>query len=137
MGPNTELRAQRAAKEVTLPTGPRLCFDDLAKRYGITLEQLASMVDREKRRTDLNARERECLISYASGEKIDDTAAKICLSPKTINVYLNSCGQKLGLRSRIKALHYCILAGWIEPGDGLSDEARASAEKQRNGGEGE
>jgi len=128
---NAALRFQRAAREVTLPTGPLVSFDDIAKSHHISLEQLKWACEREERRTKLTAREREVLIAYASGVEHGEIAETLGIGPKTSRFHTQKCSKKLGLSNRVLALHYCILAGWIEPGQGLSNVARASAERQR------
>lgn len=129
--PNAELRAQRATKDVALPTGPRLSFQDLADHYHIGLEQLESMVKRERQRTCLTTREREVLIWYAKGEQVKNSASTLGISSRTAETHLYNCLRKLQLTSTRMAVNYCILAGWMEPGDGLPPTARASAERQR------
>jgi DNA-binding NarL/FixJ family response regulator len=128
---NTALRAQRAAMEVILPRGPQVSFADIAKRFRVSLEQLEWTVERERRRRSVTKREREVLIAYADGAQHKEIAEMLGITEKTSRCYMQRCSKKLDIRNRVLALHYCILANWIEPGVGLSDVARASAEKYR------
>lgn len=135
IGPNAYLRAQKAAKEVVLPAGPKISLQDIAERYHVTIDQLVSMVEQERRRTTLTEREKEVLISYAGGRLRKEIAADLGLSLRTVHRHLDNCRRKLGLNTKTKVLEFCILAGWMHPGQGLSAAALVSAEKYREEGQ--
>lgn len=122
--PNTHKRLLDAAKEVRLPTGPRVTFEEIAARFHVSIPQLKRIIEREERRHTLTAREKEVLIAYAQGEVLK------LLSPstKTTSAHLTNIKRKFALwGNRTRAVHYCIMAGWIPLGFGLSDELKASA----------
>lgn len=122
--PNTHKRLLDAAKEVRLPAGPRTTFEDIAERFHVSIPQLKKIIEREERRHTLTAREKEVLIAYAQGEILKH----ISVSEKTASAHLTNIKRKFGLwGNRAKAVHYCIMAGWIPLGFGLSDELKASA----------
>ena len=52
----------------------------------------------------------------ALGKSLNDIAAELSLSPKTIGTYHTSLLEKLGLRNDIELTHYALDHGLIERG---------------------
>jgi DNA-binding NarL/FixJ family response regulator len=61
----------------------------------------------------LTSREREVLHLAAQGETSSSTAAKLCISPRTVEVHRARVMQKLGLRNRTELIHFAIRRGII------------------------
>lgn len=116
-------RLLAAAREVRLPTGPQPTFTEIAARFNVSLSRLEQIIDREKRRHRLTACEREVLIAYASGEIVK----RISATESTADKHIANMKRKLGIHNRADATHYCIMAGWIPLGYGLSEQAKISA----------
>jgi two-component system invasion response regulator UvrY len=64
----------------------------------------------------LSERELQVLMMVARGIKVNDIAAKLCVSPKTVNSYRYRLFAKLGVRSDVALAHVAIRHGLLEPG---------------------
>jgi two-component system invasion response regulator UvrY len=62
----------------------------------------------------LSAREYQVLQMVALGKSLNEIAAELSLSPKTIGTYHTSLLEKLGLRNDIQLTHYALDHGLIE-----------------------
>lgn len=65
----------------------------------------------------LSERELQVLMMVARGLKVHDIAAKLCVSPKTVNSYRYRLFAKLGVRSDVALAHVAIRHGLLEPGN--------------------
>jgi two-component system response regulator NreC len=61
----------------------------------------------------LSTREREVLHLSAQGLTSHDAAAKLCISPRTVEVHRARVMQKLGLHNRTELIHYAIRRGLL------------------------
>lgn len=64
---------------------------------------------------DINEREKEFLILACSELTYNEIAAKMFLSPKTIDGYRNSLFEKLTIKSRVGLVLFAIRNGYFEP----------------------
>lgn len=65
-------------------------------------------------REQLSRRELQVLRMVALGQSLNDIAAELSLSPKTISTFHTSLLKKLGLRNDIQLTHYALDHGLIE-----------------------
>lgn len=56
----------------------------------------------------LSEREMQVLIMIASGQKVNDIAEQLCLSPKTVNSYRYRIFEKLNINSDVELTHLAI-----------------------------
>lgn len=61
----------------------------------------------------LTSREREVLHMAAQGMTSSETAGRLCISPRTVEVHRARVMQKLGLRNRTELIHFAIRQGII------------------------
>jgi len=61
----------------------------------------------------LTSREREVLILAAQGLTGAETAARLCISPRTVESHRSRLMQKLGLRNRAELIHYAVRQGIV------------------------
>jgi len=61
----------------------------------------------------LTAREREVLHLAAQGMTSSETAKRLCISPRTVEVHRARVMQKLGLHNRTELIHFAIRRGII------------------------
>jgi two-component system, NarL family, response regulator NreC len=61
----------------------------------------------------LTSREREVLHMAAQGMTSSQTAGRLCISPRTVEVHRARVMQKLGLRNRTELIHFAIRQGII------------------------
>jgi two-component system invasion response regulator UvrY len=62
----------------------------------------------------LSRRELQVLRMVARGKSLNDIAAELSLSPKTISTFHASLLEKLGLRNDVQLTHYALDQGLIE-----------------------
>ena len=65
----------------------------------------------------LSTREREVLHLAAQGLTSTETANKLCISPRTVEVHRARVMQKLGLHNRTELIHYAIRRGILPKDD--------------------
>ena len=61
----------------------------------------------------LTTREREVLHLAAQGMTSSETAGRLCISPRTVEVHRARVMQKLGLHNRTELIHFAIRRGII------------------------
>lgn len=109
---------KRSASEVlieairTVATGG--CYYD-AKLTGKALAAQigAANPPNQTSRQMLSRREKEVLILLAWGHSSKEIAARLDLSPKTVETYKVRIGDKLGLRSRTEFVRYALHQKWL------------------------
>jgi two-component system, NarL family, invasion response regulator UvrY len=70
---------------------------------------LKQLDDRAKNPIDLiSEREMQILIMITSGQKVNEIADKLCLSPKTVNSYRYRLFEKLEIDSDVELTHFAI-----------------------------
>lgn len=62
----------------------------------------------------LSEREIEVLQLLAEGYGVKETAAKLAISPRTLETYRARAVEKLGLRSRAEIVRYALRQGWLK-----------------------
>lgn len=113
----------------------QLTSEQIAARFGISVLELREVIRRD--RHILTRRERETVLLLARGLSYKEIATELGIeSGKTVGAHAYNAYRKLDIHSPVQALHWCLLAGWMdEPGQGLSEAARASAERAKQEGE--
>lgn len=72
-------------------------------------------------RSSLSPRETEVLAALAQGESVADMAARLHLSPDTIETHLRNARNKLGVSSRLEAVVEALRLGLVAPPGELPD----------------
>jgi DNA-binding NarL/FixJ family response regulator len=67
--------------------------------------------------------EREVLAHVALGRHVPDIAARLGLSPRTVETVLRRVRTKLGLRDRVKLARFAMRTGLVTPYDANGDES--------------
>jgi DNA-binding NarL/FixJ family response regulator len=113
--------------------GPDITFEEMADKLHVSLAQMEQAIRREKARLQFTPREKQVIVSYARGVVGKDIAAELSLSVKTIQSHIHTMRRKFGGFTKYQVIQYCLVAGWLEVGDGLSEQAMESAlaEKQK------
>lgn len=109
----------------------QLTPEEIASKVGISVRALHEVLRRD--RHNLTPREREVAVLLARGFSYKEIGTELGIgSDKTVSAHVYNLYRKLDIHSPVQALHWCLLAGWMdEPGQGLSEAARASAEKAK------
>ena len=112
------LRAVRAAA-----AGERIVDSN---RLAEAVERAAWLRERERNRTDrlglLSDREREILAELARGLRNSDIAARLMISPRTVEKHVHHILHKLAVSSRLGAVALATKVGEIRP-DGMGETA--------------
>ena len=66
---------------------------------------------------DLSEREMQVMIMITSGQKVNEIAEQLCLSPKTVNSYRYRLFEKLGIESDVEMTHLAIKHGLVQTDD--------------------
>lgn len=69
----------------------------------------------EVTRSSLSPRETEVLAALAQGESVADIAARLHLSPDTVETHLRNARSKLGVSSRLEAVVEALRLGLVDP----------------------
>lgn len=72
--------------------------------------------DPERRLSQLTPREREVLAGIAAGETSRAMAARLGLSPRTVESYREALTRKLGIRTVAGLVRFAVEAGLVSPG---------------------
>jgi PAS domain S-box-containing protein len=67
-------------------------------------------------KSPLSEREREVLLRVARGHTNREVAEELGLSIKSVEAYRARCMGKLGLRTRVELVRYCLDCGYLRPG---------------------
>ncbi len=62
----------------------------------------------------LTEREKEVIACFGDGLSYKETAAKLCLSPRTVETHRNAVMEKLGLHSLAELIKYAIIHGIVK-----------------------
>lgn len=73
----------------------------------------------------LSERELQVLIMISSGQKVPQIAAKLCITPKTVNTYRYRLFEKLGVASDVELTHLAIRHGLLDIDSDKENEERA------------
>jgi two-component system response regulator NreC len=96
-------------------------YFDLALATKALCDELARTARKGKRGDgELTEREETVLRLIAWGQTNKEIAAKLSLSPKTIEAYKLRLGKKLGLHGRTEMVRYALRRGWLNLDDGDS-----------------
>lgn len=77
----------------------------------------------------LSERELQVLMMVARGLKVNDIAAKLCVSPKTVNSYRYRLFAKMGVRSDVALAHIAMRHGLLESSVGQSSSSQVNIEE--------
>jgi len=88
----------------TVYSGRRYLSPEVAQQ--LALKHLTH--DDESPFDSLSEREMQVLIMIASGQKVNEVADQLCLSPKTVNSYRYRLFDKLGIDSDVELTHLAI-----------------------------
>lgn len=80
------------------------------------MEAIAEDPERQPPSVSLSPREQECLQWVCRGKSSADIGTILCLSPRTVDSYLEKTCSKLRVRTRIEAVAKAVREGLIEPG---------------------
>jgi DNA-binding NarL/FixJ family response regulator len=115
--------------------GPDITFSEIAERCHVSLAQLEQALRREKARLKFTPREKQIIVLYVRGIAVKDISAELGIAVKTVQAHTFTLRRKFGGQSKYKLTQYCLVAGWIEVGDGLSEQATQSALEEVNNGD--
>lgn len=99
------IRAIRAIHAGQRYISPNIAQQIAIKRFSQTEESLLD---------SLSERELQIMLMITQGQKVQDIAKKLCLSPKTINSYRYRIFQKLGIRSDVDLTLMAVRLGMLE-----------------------
>jgi two-component system, NarL family, invasion response regulator UvrY len=104
----SDLATLRAAIRAVL-AGEKYYCPESSRLLVTTLTEESRMIG-----SNLTSREREVLRGFARGENLKDLADRLSLNSKTVNNYLTSLKEKLGIQEPAGLVHYAIKHGYIE-----------------------
>ena len=95
---------------VTVHSGKRYISPDIAQQLAL---KTVSEVDGSPL-DSLSERELQVMLMITSGQRVLDIAAKLCLSPKTVNSYRYRLFEKLNVTSDVELTHLALRYGILD-----------------------
>jgi DNA-binding NarL/FixJ family response regulator len=114
-------------------SGRKYVTPTVAQELAVSLSEGAALAPHES----LSNREYEVFRRLGAGARVNDIAAELALSPKTVRTYRSRILAKTNLRSTAELIFYAVQNGLVEgvAGEGLAEGSPPEPEPERRGGQ--
>ena len=108
--------SKRSAAEELIPAIRQVASGKMYMEAAIAQQMAVEQISGDKSPVDvLSAREFEVFLALAKGQSVNDIAAVLHLSPRTVGTHLYNIKQKLGASNQAELAIMAVRAGLLEP----------------------